>query len=150
MSTTWILVAERSSARLFAQRKLGGELVLVREIAHPDGRRESHELVTDRPGRTHEPQGSNNVVSTFEPRHTAAENAADAFAASLADTVNRGRNDHAYERLILVAEPRFLGLLRGALSHATAATVSGSLDKDLSVATADELRHKIVHLLPVV
>jgi len=148
MSTTWILVAERSSAKVFAQRKLGGDLVLVQEIAHPDGRRESHELGSDRPGRTHEARGS--VVSTFEPRHTPAENAADAFAASLAEIVNKGRNDHAYERLILVAEPRFLGLVRGALSHATAATVTGSLDKDLSVATADELRHKLAHLLPAV
>jgi protein required for attachment to host cells len=148
MSTTWILVAERSSARLFAQRKLGGELVLVREIAHPEGRRESHDLVSDRPGRTHEAGGS--VVSTFEPRHTPAENVADAFAASLADTLNKGRNDHAYERLILVAEPRFLGLLRGALSHPTAATVTASLDKDLSVATADEVLHKLAHLLPAV
>jgi len=42
------------------------------------------------------------------------------------------------------------GLLRGALSHPTAATVTASLDKDLSVATADELRHKLAHLLPVV
>jgi protein required for attachment to host cells len=148
MSTTWILVAERSSARLFAQRKVGGELVLEREIAHPDGRRENQDLVSDRRGRTHEAQQS--VVSTFEPRHTPAENAADAFAASLAGTLNKGRNDHAYERLILVAEPRFLGLLRGALSHPTATTVTASLDKDLSAATAQELRQKLAHLLPAV
>jgi protein required for attachment to host cells len=42
-----------------------------------------------------------------------------------------GRNQQRYGKLVLVAEPRFLGNLRAALSSPTAALVTAAVDKDL-------------------
>ena len=41
-----------------------------------------------------------------------------------------GRIQHRYGKLVLVAEPRFLGNLRAALSSPTAALVTAAVDKD--------------------
>ena len=42
-------------------------------------------------------------------------------------------------RLVLVAEPRFLGMLRGELDHVTGSMVSGTLSKDLAHVSIAEL-----------
>lgn len=50
---------------------------------------------------------------------------------------------------MLVAEPRFLGLLRGALDGPTADLVAGSVNHELTEAPAEEaLAHVKEHLTP--
>jgi protein required for attachment to host cells len=43
----------------------------------------------------------------------------------------KGRTLHAFGKLVLVAEPRFLGMLRAALDPHTAALVVKTVHKDL-------------------
>ena len=61
------------------------------------------------------------------------------LAWAIAERLDAARNAHAYDELVLVAEPRFLGLLRRALDRATAALVVASVDKDLVAFDAAEL-----------
>lgn len=146
MSTTWFLVAERAGATIFEHRQDKKTFAVHQSVAHPEGRLESHEMGSDRKGRTYESHGVGG--SAFEPQHTPAENVADQFAQQLAGIVRDARNLHAYDRLVLVAEPRFLGRLRGALDHATADTVVGSIDKDLAHATVKDVEAHVSHLFP--
>ena len=145
MSTTWILVAERSRATVYEHQPETAGLTVKQTISNPDGRLESHDIGADRKGRSFDGHGV--VGSALEPQHTPAENVADHFAHHLAETLREGRNLHAFERLVMVAEPKFLGRLRGQLDHATASTVVGSLDKDLTHATRGDLEQQVAHLL---
>lgn len=129
MNTTWILVANRASARLFEGTGPGKGLRLIREIEHPEGRLTNHEMGSDRPGRSHDSLGQGRHAMGKE--HDEAEQTAIRFAKQISLLLDEGRTQHQFKRLVLVAEARFLGQLREALSRETSALVMASLDKDL-------------------
>ncbi len=128
MNKTWVLLAQRANARLYEQEKAGGELHRVQEIPHPEGRLKNREISSDKSGR---------LFDSFHSRHTVSkspdpkEQVAREFAQHLAQILQQGRTGNRYQKLVLVAEPQFLGELRAALDSHTAALVTGSLDKDL-------------------
>ncbi len=49
----------------------------------------------------------------------------------LGELLDKGRTDHAYTKLVLIAEPGFLGELRNGLDQNTAALVSKTIGKNL-------------------
>lgn len=127
--TTWILVADRSGARVYASH--GNVLpVLVETIAHPEGRLRPRELDADEGGRVHDRFGEHRHAVTS--RESPVDHVATTFAKALADRLREARLGRRYDSLVLVAGPRMLGRLRDALDDATAAAVSGSLDRDLA------------------
>lgn len=129
MNTTWILVANRAQARLFEHTAAGKGLRLVRDIEHPEGRLTNHEIGSDRPGRSFHKSWTG--TSPMGKEHDEAEQTAIRFAKQLSLLLDEGRTQHQFTRLVLVAEARFLGQLREALSRETSALVMASLDKDL-------------------
>ncbi len=128
METTWILLADRSIAKLFESKGPGKPLQHVQDILHPEGHLHNQDIVSDRPGRTSTSFGKKHG---FSGHHTPVENVAHQFALRLADFLNGGRNAHSYEKLVLVAEPGFLGELLNALNDQTAKLVSKTIKKDL-------------------
>jgi protein required for attachment to host cells len=126
--STWIVVAHRAGARIIEHTRSG--LQLVSEIEHAAGRLKDNEMGSDRPGRAFSSAGTGR--SAYSPRETAHDHAAHTFANELAQTLRAARNEHRFERLVLVAEPRFLGMLRGALDDATAALIHDEVHKDLA------------------
>ncbi len=114
--TTWVVVAHRGGARLLSQD--GDERFrIIETLDNPAGRARQSS-----PGR---PSPSQRAARPSEPKDAAL-----AFAHELAMQLQRGRTDKRYDELILIAAPRFLGILRDALDPATAALVRGTLDKD--------------------
>jgi protein required for attachment to host cells len=140
MTTTWILVAHRGGARLLANPGPGKGLQLVEDIPHPEGRLKDGDINADKPGRVFDIVGAGRHSMSTEQAPT--ERVAQQFAKSLAQRLQRGRNEGRYSALVLVAEPRFLGELRAALDAPTAALVSGTVDKDLGgIDTRDLAQH---------
>jgi len=130
MNTTWILVAHRSGARLFENLGPGKGMQLVEDIPHPEGRLKSGEINADKPGRAFDSFG--NGRHSMSQEHEAAEQVSLMFARHLCDKLEKARAENRFGKLVLVAEPRLLGELRGALDKPTAALVSATLDKDLA------------------
>jgi protein required for attachment to host cells len=137
MKKTWILAAHRSGAK-FYEHTGPGEMALVRAIDHPAGRKQDQEMVSDRLGRKHEGRGG--MQGTANPEVDPTRHEAEGFARTLAAALTEGRNAHAFDQLVLVAEPRFLGLLRAALDAPTAALVAGSVNHELTDAPVADLR----------
>lgn len=144
MNTTWILSAHRAGAKLY-ERRPNGAFRLVREIAHPEGRLQSHEMGTDRPGTTGEPGGVQR--NAYGTDRDPAEETALAFARALAAELTRARNEHACESFVLLAPPQFLGTLRKELDAPTAAMVTHSAPLDLAHATEDEVKKHVEDVL---
>jgi len=143
VSTTWIVVADRSRCSLY-RRQRGLALERVRELAHPEGRMAAHEIDADRQGRSvdavHGPHG-------FSKRDDAHQHEAKVFAKEIADVLVQGRNARAYDALVLVAEPHFLGLLEGELDTPTRALVRESVHKHLTGASVPEIAKAVPVLL---
>ncbi len=67
----------------------------------------------------------------MSPKQEPPEHIAQQFALDLAELLNKGRLTHAYDKLVLMAEPKFLGILRVALDKNTASLVVQTVNKEL-------------------
>ena len=135
---SWILIANRVGARIVD--KQGNNFSLIETISHEQGRLRDREVNSDKQGRGFDRMGGGrHALSASETAH---EHDAKAFAQELADKLRGERNAKRFERLVLVAEPHFLGLLRDALDDVTKRCVIASVSKDLSrVAPSDLAAH---------
>lgn len=137
MPITWVLIAHRGGARLFEHRGRSTGLVLIDDIAHPEGRLKNGQINADKHGRAFDSRGAGRhaMGTSVEP----VEHVAELFARDLCQTLEHAANQNRYERLILVAAPRFLGDLRNCLGDNARARVHHTLHKDLSGVNDREL-----------
>ena len=146
MNDTWILVAHRGGARVFENKGPGQGLQLREDIPHPPGKLKSKDLGSDKPGRGVDSHGAR---TSFQQEQEPAAHLAEQFAKRLAALLDDGRLQQRYSRLVLVAEPRFLGILRAALSRETAALVTAAVNKDLAHVDAHELPKHLEGVVPL-
>jgi len=128
MSTTWVVVAESSRARILSTESVHEPLTEIAALDRPEARMRERELTSDVPGRPY--------VSGGTRRHGMADpvrwhdQEAVRFAREVGGHLEAARRAGRFERLILAAPPRFLGRLREELTPATAATVVHEYDKN--------------------
>ena len=139
MAKTWILVAHDAGARVFENRGPGKGLDLLETIDHPEGRERDRDLKSDRPGRSFRKDSGDPRRASMSRTEGPHDRAVSDFARALAVKLQHARTENRYERLVLVAPPRFLGLLRTSLDGPTTQLVIGSVRKDLAFSNAAEL-----------
>lgn len=141
MADIWILAANSSQATIFKAGSPTAPLVEFTTLENPEARAKQMDLASDRPGRTFDSFGAGRhaKASEVEPK----EQEQIRFAKSVAERLEQGRLANAFERLVLVAAPAFLGLLRTNLSAPLKSLVSLELDKDYTALRPDELRARL-------
>ncbi|KPK14144.1 MAG: hypothetical protein AMJ62_13730 [Myxococcales bacterium SG8_38] len=149
MAKTWILVAHDAGARFFENDGPGKGIELTEEIDHPEGRERDRDFDADRPGRSFRKNSADPRRAAMSRSQTPHERAVSDFARTLAQKLQHGRMENRYDRLVLVAPPRFLGLLRSALDAPTAQLVVGSLDKDLAASKEADLVERLGEVIAV-
>lgn len=154
---TWILVANRTGAKLFETTGPNKALEFPKEFACSEGRIRGSESHRDQqPGRAFNSSSqSHGGHGTSNPRHalgsevTHHEIAARNFAKTLAGMLEKGRAAHRYNRLVLVSEPRFLGILRNALSPQVKDQITATLEKDIEEMPTHVLGEHLLDMLKV-
>jgi protein required for attachment to host cells len=134
---TWIVVAHRIGARIL-EIDDSKQLSLVEELEHPDGRLTDREIDTDKPGRAFSSAGAGGG-HPMNREELASERVGRDFARRISECLFKARVANRVDRIVLVAEPRFLGYLREALDAATADCVIASVRKDLAAVPTREL-----------
>ena len=137
MTTTWILSANRSSASLLESDWPGKSMRRIQDIPHPQGRMQNQDIDTDKPSRVFDSFGEGRHSTS--PKQEPTEHIAQQFALELAEMLNKGRLTNAYDKLVLISEPKFLGVLRAALDKNTASLVIQTVNKELLDVKEDEL-----------
>ena len=140
MTTTWILVANASEAQLYANTGISKGLEKVAAFDHPDSRRKTSDLVSDRPGHM---QSAGNGHGSHQQATDPKRHEHEIFAREIAQHIEQGRTGNQYQRLIVAAEPHFRGLLNNTFSTQVHSLISESLDKDYTKVTQKQLA---VHL----
>lgn len=137
MSKLWVVVADQSKARIFTVADPQGALLDVGELEHPEARVREQELTSDRPGRAFDSkgQGRHDMGTSVEPGKQ--ENIR--FAKQVADHVQAAHNEGRCGRLLLVAGPPLLGLLRDNLKSSTGMKIA-EIEKNLGQFNAMEIR----------
>ncbi len=144
MSTTWILVANASTARIYENKGINKGLHLISQLDHPESRMKGSDLVSDRPGHM---QSVGNGHGARQPATDPKQNEAEHFALDLAKILEQGRGENKYDRLIVVASNPFLGTLKPRLPEKVQSLVSDTIEKDYTKATEKELAGHLSHCI---
>lgn len=148
MSTTWIVSANASRARFFAQPKSSAPLEEIGDMANTAVRQRTAETEQDRLGPM---AGTNSIHNTggatpnktYEPPQTPAAHETEAFARGVAAFLLEGQREGRFQHLCLVASPQFLGVLRKQLDPKLASAVSLEINKDYTQSSVRDLREQI-------
>ncbi|HEX7130181.1 MAG TPA: host attachment protein [Rhodanobacteraceae bacterium] len=140
MQPTWILVADRARARIL---EISDEepLTEIACFASPESRVRARDTTTHRLPRTNESASA--ARHAIEPHTPLRQKSSQRFARLLGDALGRGRDEHRYERLVLVAPPRFLGSLHEALDEPLRACVVQEIGHDLTTLPIHALRERL-------
>ena len=137
MAITWILVANASLAKLYANLGPNQGLRLVKELIHPASRQKNSDLVSD--------QSSANAAGkgVGELQTLPKEHEAKVFAQQIARELYQGRASNAYGRAILVAPPSFMGVINNTLDGPTAKMISDRFEKDYTKTPEPMLKERL-------
>lgn len=137
---TWILVANHARARLFELGKQNGdyELFEIETFVNPEGRGKMRDQATDRLPRVNESMNASRHA--IEPHTSLREKSADHFAQELDDALEKGRVTHRYERLVLVAAPKFLGTLHARLNRHVCERIVAEVHHELTTKSPEDIQ----------
>jgi protein required for attachment to host cells len=120
-------------ARIFISHSGINRLEETEGFVHPEARLTNSELVGDSAGKSVDQHGS------LDPATSAKEHEEKEFASLLGKHLKTLHNEQHFEQLILIASPRFLGMLRSALPGPLDQLVTQTIDKDLTTAEVDTI-----------
>lgn len=132
MKTLWVLIANNSNAKIFSVKGLGKEITKIHDLDHPNSRKKSGEILTDRPGRAYDRVGVGRHAVGKDPMVHEHQ----VFAEKLSEILRKGFDQGSYEEIALIASPQFLGAIRQSLSDPVKKLVGNEVDKDI-VATSE-------------
>lgn len=128
-----IVVADEREAQFFDASKPRAPLVARGSIRNAAGDMRDRELETDRPGRRFGGTGGGQAAHhhAVNGERSTKEHELTLFAKEVAQRIDSGRINREYDKLVLVAPPKMLGLLRQSLTHPTQAMLAAEIAKDL-------------------
>lgn len=146
MATTWVIVADHQRARLFELESPKENMREFSDLVHPESRMHERDMAQDAPGKTSNRFGQG--VHDMEKHNSPKQQEAIRFAKEVAQRLEQGRTDHEFDKLVIVADPDFLGLLRSAIPRELRAMVTQEVTKNLThVPRAEDIRsHLPEHL----
>lgn len=145
MAATWILVADAARASVSEAAERTAPWQEVACFANPDGRAPGRDATTERAPRVNDSMGR--ARHAIEPHTSLRDKSSARFAQMLGEELERGLEDGCYDRLVLVAPPRFMGALHAALDKRLADRVSSEVGHDFTALPGEEIRRRLPPLL---
>jgi protein required for attachment to host cells len=144
--TTRVVVADQAEARFYDIEAVGGTLSCVGQLSDPDAHLHDRDLKSDRPGRVfdHAPTGMHRRGAVAHHstggEETPRRHEALAFASRIAQSLESARNAHEFDRLVVIAGPRFMGMLRASMSKPLNELIVVEVLKDLMHENEEAIR----------
>ena len=113
----WVLVADEYQATLFAREKRYSPMQEIRSLRNDVAREKDSDLESDRSGRAFDSRGKGRHAMGGDESGTKAQSYL-LFAKEIAERIASAKQRGKFDRLVVVAAPRFLGVLRPALMSA--------------------------------
>jgi len=148
MDVTWIVSANASRARIFSQVRHSDPLQEIEDMVDEAVRLRTEDTESDKLGPTSAAKSQHNAGApapnkAFQPAQTPAQHETELFARSVAGFLLQGHQEGRFKKLILVASPHFLGVLRKLLDPGLEPLVQLEINKDYTHISAEELREQI-------
>lgn len=137
------VVANRTSAVIYREGR-SGHFVFVKRLSHAEGKAKAGELDSDRPGRSVSTGGAGTIHHGLEKRSDRYEESIRKFAARIAKFLKESQARDRFEELVLVAEPHFLGVLKGELPASILKIVKLQIPREYTRGSDQDL-HRLIH-----
>lgn len=138
---TWIVVADGARARVFLNEGVGKGVRELSDCAFVSPQLRNRDIQADRPGRTFDRAGHGRHA--MEPPTDPQDVIEQRFLREVAVWLDEQRHRGAFDRLVVIAEPRALGVLRRAMPKPLAGTVIAEIPSDLTKAAPAELEQRL-------
>ena len=129
MNKTWVLVANQAEARIYSADRVPGHLTLVETLIHEEGAAHARDLTSDGPGRVHDRMGT--TRHSMEPDTGVKEEGRRRFVKEIAGRLESAHFHGDFNRLVLLAAPAMLGVIRKTLSSKLTKAVIKEIPKDV-------------------
>ena len=126
----WVVVADESNAIVYARDTRSGPLRKVFSLDNEAARMKTEQLISDSGGRSFDSKGKGRHTITSD-KADPKKHAASIFAKQIAKRIGTVMHDGSCRGFALIAAPRFLGVLREAVSAATSAEPYATVDKEM-------------------
>ena len=126
----WVVVADESKAIIYARDTRSGPLRKVFSLDNEAARMKSEQLISDSGGRSFDSKGKGRHTITSE-KADPKKHAASMFTKQIAERIGKVMHDGSCRGFALVAAPRFLGVLRDAVSVATSVEPYATVAKEV-------------------
>ena len=136
--TIWVLAADSARARVFQSERKDNDFVEVISIVNPVARMKEGEIVSDKQGSQKDSFGSGHHSGS--PKHSAKVVAENTFAKDIACSLDKALQRQDFQRLYIIAPPKFLGKLRPNLSEGIKNRVQGEYNHDVSALKPEKVR----------
>lgn len=137
-----ILVANASEAHVYEAENIRDKnLTKIKTLDHPKSRGKGLDLISDRPGHYQTNHSARSAYEKSNPKETQAEY----FAIQLCEELNLNRMHNNYEKLIIIAPPKFYGRMQKHLDKHVTEFIH--IPKDYTKCKPDEIaQHIYEHL----
>ena len=125
-----MVVADESKAIVYARATKSGPLREVFSLANEVARMKTEQLISDSGGRSFDSKGKGRHTMTSE-KVDPKKHAVSIFAKQIAERIGEVMHDGSCRGFALIAAPRFLGVLRKAVSVATSAEPYATVAKQV-------------------
>ena len=126
----WIVVADEASATIYGRDTRRAPLHELFSLQNESARKKTDELISDHGGRSFDSHGHGRHTMVKE-KSAPKRHAATVFAKHIADRIGKATHNGTCRGFALVAAPRFLGVLRDAVSTATNVEPFATIDKEV-------------------
>lgn len=141
----WMLVADRSKAKIYQGPPDPNDHFAMRvAFEHPEGRLHRHDMESDEPGRITLAGGSRTAAEEHEgTEHREARK----FATKLCTYLDAACKSGDFDRLVVVAPPFFLGVLRDHFSGPVKSRILCEIDQELTPLSDSQIQPRLVAIL---
>lgn len=131
MQTTWVIAADSSRARIFEMSDEDLRFEEIEDLVNPEGRQDEREVRVDAKGRFF---GKNAQMQghTAEPHVEAVQHEVVLFSKRLGHYLEQARQEHRFDKLCLIAPPKFLGLIRANMGEEARKAVEEEIPKEIA------------------
>lgn len=126
----WVIVANELQASVYARDTRREPLKEMFSMHNELGRKKTQEILSDRDGRSFDSFGNGRHAITNE-KSGPRQHAAQVFATQIAQRISQAVHERSCRDYALIAAPKFLGLLRQALTSKCTLQPSQSVAKDV-------------------
>lgn len=144
---TWIVLADGARARVLLNAGPNKGLRELMTKESETARLAGRDLMADDRGRVFDSAGQGRHA--MEPKTDPKAVEEEKFLREVARLIERGASDGEYDRLVLCADPRALGALRGLLSKSVQDKIMAELPKNLTNTPLQDLPRSLQDTLPL-